>query len=147
MGFRAAALALVLCLGLGLSGARAADGGSAPDAADRALIERTIRAQMAAFQREDGDAAFGHAAPEIHAKFGTAELFMRLVREHYRPVYRPRSVQFRDLLVIDGVPAQEVSVVGPDGRPYLALYLMERQPDGAWKIRGCLIRPDEGSAT
>ena len=72
---------------------------------------------------------------------------MRLVREHYRPVYRPRSVQFGDLLVIDGVPAQEVSVVGPDGRPYLALYLMERQPDGAWKIRGCLIRPDEGSAT
>ena len=31
---------------------------------------------------------------------------------------------------------QEVFFLGPDGRPELALYFMELQEDGSWKING-----------
>ena len=31
---------------------------------------------------------------------------------------------------------QEVLFVGPEGQPVLAIYRMERQPDGSWRIAG-----------
>jgi hypothetical protein len=40
---------------------------------------------------------------------------------------------------------QEVYVVGPDGNPVLAIYEMQRQPDGSWRINGCWLTraPDQ----
>ena len=46
---------------------------------------------------------------------------------------------FRDLAIENGVPVQAVEIRGPDGEGVLALYFMERQKDGSWKINGCLI--------
>ncbi len=87
----------------------------------------------------DAVAAFAHAAPEIKRKFGTPETFMRMVRTAYRPVYRPRVVEFRDVVMIDGVPVQRVDLVGPAGKSVIALYPMERQTDGGWKTAGCYL--------
>ena len=36
--------------------------------------------------------------------------------------------------------AQPVRVTGPDGRPVLAMYHMEQQPDGGWRIAGVVLR-------
>jgi hypothetical protein len=42
---------------------------------------------------------------------------------------------------------QNVLVVGPDGIPVMAIYLMQRQPDGSWRINGVyLIRISDQSA-
>ena len=114
-------------------------------AADRGAIRTVIEDQLAAFGRDDADAAFAQAAPGIQTKFGTPEIFMHMVRSAYQPVYRPREVQFRDIVEIDGVPVQHVFLVGPGGELVIALYPMERQPDGAWKIAGCYLiqAPDE----
>jgi ketosteroid isomerase-like protein len=32
-----------------------------------------------------------------------------------------------------------MTVVGPDGKSYTALYSMEKQPDGTWRISGCTL--------
>ena len=48
--------------------------------ADRNAIEATISAQIEAFRRDDGAAAFAFAAPGIRARFGDAETFMAMVR-------------------------------------------------------------------
>lgn len=113
--------------------------------ADRGAIRTVIEDQLAAFSRDDADAAFAQAAPGIQTMFRTPEIFMHMVRSAYQPVYRPREVQFRDIVEIDGVPVQHVFLVGPGGELVIALYSMERQPDGAWKIAGCSLvqAPDE----
>ena len=113
--------------------------------ADRGAIRAVIEDQLAAFGRDDADAAFAHASPGIQTKFRTPEIFMHMVRTAYQPVYRPREVEFRDIVEIDGVPVQHVFFVGPGGELVIALYSMERQPDGAWKIAGCSLvqAPDE----
>lgn len=116
-------------------------------AADRDAIEATISAQIEAFQRDDGEAAFAFAAPEIRAQFGDAETFMAMVQTGYNAVYRPQSVRFLALEVTDGVPTQEVLVVGPDGLPYFALYMMERQADESWRIGGVLLVRAEDKET
>lgn len=116
-------------------------------AADRAAIRRIIGEQIEAFRRDDGEAAFGFASPGIQRIFGDAATFMSMVRGGYQPVYRPREIAFRDLLRFDGQLVQVVAVVGPDGRRVVALYPMEQQPDGSWRIAGCqLLEPDDEAA-
>lgn len=116
----------------------------ATEPTDADAIRRVIDDQIVAFQNDDGDRAFSHAAPGIRARFGSADFFMRMVRQNYRPLYRLRSYDFETLSIEDGTPVQPVRLVGPTGRISLALYQMERQPDGGWKIAGCvLVRLDE----
>jgi hypothetical protein len=67
---------------------------------------------------------------------------MEMVRTGYPQVYRPASVSFGDLVRAEGTLFQLVDIVGPDGLPVVAVYEMERQPDGTWQINGCrLLRP------
>lgn len=134
---------LVALLLLALASAPAA--AQAP--ADRAAIERVIRDQMAAFLADDAAAAFAFAAPSIQALFGTPENFLAMVRSGYAPVYRPRAVEFAELGLREGVPVQRVLVTGPDGVPEVAHYLMERQPDGRWRIAGCILTKSEDRTT
>jgi len=115
--------------------------------ADRAAIRDVIQGQVEAFRRDDGDAAFGYASPMIQGMFGEANVFMDMVRQGYRPVYRPQVFDFREIVELHGELAQKVHVVGPDGRPVTAVYPMTRLPDGSWRINGCyLLAPDEHQA-
>ncbi|MBV9538461.1 MAG: DUF4864 domain-containing protein, partial [Acidisphaera sp.] len=102
-------------------------------------IEQAVTGQIDAFRRDDGEAAFGYASPAIRLLFGTTTNFMAMVRNGYQPVYRPRSVRFGALAEEGGRIVQRVDVVGPDGRPAIALYTMQHEADGSWKIDGCEI--------
>jgi len=129
---RSAILALVLFLLAPVAWAESSS-------ADRAQFQEIIRRQISAFGADDGAAAFAFASPDLQAKFGSAAVFMEMVRSGYAPVYRPRSVQFREVIEHDTGPEQQVFVIGPDGRGYIAHYMMERQPDGSWRISGCYL--------
>ncbi len=112
-------------------------------AADLSAIRDVIQGQVEAFRRDDGGSAFGYASPDIQGMFGTPEIFMDMVRQGYRPVYRPRSFDFREIVTLDGQPTQKVHVIGPDGRPVTAYYPMVRLPDGTWRINGCYLKAPE----
>lgn len=114
---------------------------------DRAAIHRTIEDQIAAFRRDDGPAALAFASPSIQRQFATPDTFMDMVRSGYAAVYRPRSVAFGELLRVDSTLLQLVEVVGPDGAPVLAVYEMERQDDGSWRIAGCVLYSVDRRAT
>ncbi len=135
---RRAALALIL-LALPASAQVAAG--------DRAAIEAVIAGQIEAFRRDDGPAAYAFAAPNVKALFPTVEIFMRMVRSGYAPVYRPQDVRFAETVVENGAVIQRVLLRGPDGRAHVALYTMERQVDGTWKIAAVvLVTPPEARA-
>ncbi len=124
-----------------------AGGASTPSTADQRAIRGIIESQLDAFQRDDSSSAFSYASPIIQQKFGSPENFMAMVEGGYAPVYRPREVEFLDARVKDGQTAQAVRFVGPDGKSVIAIYSMERQPDGSWRIGGVfLIATDETSS-
>ena len=105
---------------------------------DRGAIRAVIEEQLEAFRRDDAEAAFGLATPGIQHTFVTPERFMIMVRRGYRQVYRPSVVEFRELRHVEDVgPVQSVYFEGQDGDAVMALYPMERQPDGSWRINGC----------
>jgi len=106
-------------------------------------IRRVIERQLEAFHNGDAVAAFVYASPEIQAKYRTPDNFMSAVRTFYQPVYRPRREGgFTSLYIIDGTLTQPVLLVGPNGDFVLALYAMQKQPDGEWKIAGCSLIPE-----
>ena len=65
------------------------------DEVDRQAIRSVIEAQLAAFQADDGETAFGFASPTIQEMFGNPTNFLAMVKAGYMPVYRPREVRFR----------------------------------------------------
>ncbi|HZP20490.1 MAG TPA: DUF4864 domain-containing protein [Bauldia sp.] len=129
------AVAVILSLG-GL--ARAGD----VAAADQEAFKSIIASQLDAFQHDDGAAAYSYASPTIKGIFPSPEQFMAMVRNAYQPVYRPQSVTFGPVADTPVGPTMKVFLTGPDGKSYVALYTMQRQPDGTWKINGCVLLED-----
>ena len=107
--------------------------------AHRISIVGVIRAQMDAFRRDDGAKAFSYAAPSIRGMFQNPQNFMAMVRGGYAAVYRPREVEFLAPRLEDPDILQPVRVTGPDGESIIAIYRMQRQADGAWKISSVVI--------
>jgi Domain of unknown function (DUF4864) len=106
---------------------------------DWVAIQAVISAQLEAFKRDDGAAAFSFAAPSIQKQFGTPAEFMHMVRTGYAPVYRPASVRFLSHYLVSGQPVQPLEITTPDDAVVVAFYIMERQPDGSWRIAGCAL--------
>ena len=70
-----------------------------------------------------------------------------MVRTEYAVVYRPSSVSFEAPLIIRGELVQPVRFTDAAGRGWLALYPMQRQPDGRWLTNGCELTPLRGTQT
>jgi hypothetical protein len=68
------------------------------------------------------------------------------VRTGYEAVYRPRSTRFLEPFVLNGQVMQPLEVVAADASLLVAFYLMERQPDGTWRISGCVLGTSQGHA-
>ena len=108
--------------------------------ADKTEFQRIIAGQITAFRADDGPAAYDFAAPVIKNIFPSPETFMAMVKQGYPQVYRPNSFKFDEVSADSaGRPTQRVTIVGPDGKTYQALYTMEKQPDGTWRIAACTI--------
>jgi hypothetical protein len=111
--------------------------------ADRLAIRLVIEHQLAAFRHDDAAGAFAFASPAIQAKYRTPENFLQMVKAFYQPVSQPwRQGGYTKPYMIDGDLTQPVLLVGRDGEFVLALYVMQKQPDGQWKITGCSLIPE-----
>ena len=105
-------------------------------------IRSVILDQMAAFQENDGFAAFAIASPGIRAKFGHPMTFMHMVATTYPQVYRPNKIFFLDLVKTNERIIQRVLLHGHDNQPVTALYFVILI-DGRWRIDGCmLVQPE-----
>ena len=114
---------------------------------DARAVREVIEAQLDAFQRDDAERAFALATPGIRATFGSADHFLAMVRGAYAAVYRPKSVLFEEPLLVEGELVQPVRLTDGEGRAWIALYPMQRQPDGSWRTNGCQLGRLAGQAT
>lgn len=120
--------------------------GQALPEVDRDAIRAVIQAQLDAFQADDAQRAFSFASPSIQDRFATPARFLAMVKASYQPVYRPRSAVFQETIVDQDVVAQQVLLVDSNDQLFMAVYPMEKQPDGTWRIAGCYLTPAKGLA-
>ena len=114
-----------------------------PMALQDQAIRTVIGAQIEAFRRDDDLAAFGFASPDLRAQFVAPNRFMAMVRAHYRPIYMAQSVSItgtaRAVADVPEIRLQDVYLVDDRGTSHKARYMMQKQPDGFWKIAGCQL--------
>jgi Domain of unknown function (DUF4864) len=127
---RAVFLLAVILLGL-VAPARAGD--------DVAAAQGVIRSQAEAFGRDDAATAYSYAAPAIHDMYPQADIFMAMVQRSFAPVYRHKNFEFGEARVEGNWIAQRVHIVDANGEAWEALYTLEAQPDGTFKITGCSL--------
>jgi hypothetical protein len=108
-------------------------------AADVTAAQDVIRAQEQAFGRGDAASAYSYAAPAIKEIFPAPDIFMSMVEKAYAPVYRHKSFEFGDSRTEGKWIAQRVHIVDADGETWVALYTLEQQGDGSYKITGCTL--------
>ena len=108
----------------------------------------TIDAQLKAFQAGDGALAYSYAAPNVKRIFPTVDIFMGMVESGYQPVRKPRNYAFGKVQEMSATSiAQQVLILGPDGKDYEAVYTLELQPDGVYRITGVSLRASNSLST
>ena len=132
-------LALISCIISGLIGLPVAGWAQSASDADAASFRQIISEQIAAFNTDDGGKAWSYAAPSIQQIFPTPDIFMSMVKNGYQPVYRQKSISFGEITGNADRPVQHVTIVDMNGKLWEALYTMQKQPDGTWKISGCIL--------
>lgn len=133
----AGAMLAMLCM--------AVPAGAAPfTAADERNVRAVVKAQLAAFAKDDADKAFSFAAPNVRKAVGSAQGFMAMVRRDYPVVYRPASVAFLKSDGKDDQVIQRVQMADTHGTSWLAVYSLERQRNKAWRITGCVVVENRG---
>jgi hypothetical protein len=125
-------VALLVLLGVALSPISAR-------ADDIATAQGVIRAQEQAFGHDDAAAAYSYAAPAIREIFPAPDIFMSMVQNGYAPVYRHKSFEFGDSKSEGNSIAQRVHIIDANGEAWEALYTLEQQADGSYKITGCSL--------
>lgn len=139
-------LAVVLAFAASASFAADLPGPTLP-AKDWTAIKKVISDQLVALKAGDGVKAMTFAAPGIQAQFGTPENFLRMVRTGYSALLEARRTQFLEGAIIEQSVVQPLRLVMPDDTVLVALYEMEKQPDGRWRIKGCVIAPSTVQST
>jgi hypothetical protein len=104
---------------------------------DQTSVQAVIAAQLDAFKAGDGPKAYSYAAPFVTKVFPTVDIFMGMVKRGYDPIYRNTKYGFGAITTDTlGRPTQHVTITASDGKRYEAVYAMQQQPDGNWKIAG-----------
>lgn len=110
--------------------------------------QSTIDSQLKAFLADDGVRAYSFAAPNIKRIFPTVDRFMDMVTNGYMPVRRPKDYAFGKVEQPSPTSIiQQVLITGPDGKEYEAVYTLELQPDGTFRITGCSLRASNALST
>lgn len=113
----------------------------------RKAARATIERQIEAFRRNDSAGAYAEAAPQIRNLFPSADTFIAMVEKGYAPVLRPRSYRFETAEeTAEDEIAQGMSLQDESGIDWVALYTLQRQVDGQWRITGCQLKKAPGDA-
>lgn len=116
-------------------------------AADQTAAQLVIRDQLSAFKEADYDRAFSHAAPNIKDIFKDSGRFISMVRGGYKQLLNLNDYLFGRSRLEGGQVFQELIATDGNGKQWQAIYTLQQQPDGSWKITGVHMQPYQGAAT
>jgi hypothetical protein len=110
--------------------------------------QSAIDGQLKAFRAGDNESAYSYAAPNVKRIFPTLGTFMNMVTGAYKPVQKPRTYAFGKVQELSPTSIiQQVIIVGEDGKDYEAVYTLELQPDGRFRITGVTLRTSNSLST
>ena len=134
-------LRFLVAAAIGITASVAAAGlGAEPiPEAEAQKVRAVIETQLQAFADDDADRAFEANTPGVREAIGSAGHFLALVRGGYPMIFRPTSISFMQPEQRGDAVLQLAEIVDAQGKSWLALFSLEQQPDGSWRISGCVV--------
>jgi len=123
---------MLLCL---ISGAIAEE----ISVSDTEAIRFVVQSQLDAFAEDDAAKAFALTTSSTRSHLGTPDNFLDLVKKKYPAIYRHRRALFSMPEMVDGQAFQAVRLTDNDNFVWLAIYQMQKEFDGNWKIEDCRL--------
>lgn len=117
--------------------------GDAKLAADRAAMQAVISQQLRAIQADDEPGAFAFNTDALQQHFHTPAKFMQMVRAHFDALYRAKSPEFIDVGTMQAKPdlhVQGLKLTGPEGHVWIAIYKLEQNKAGDWRVARCSLK-------
>lgn len=106
---------------------------------DSTAIQKIVRQQIDALANDDALSAFALASTDTRTRIGTPDDFLQLIKKEYDPVYRHRLALFSPPQMVNGKTYQLVRLTDLDSHVWIAVYLLDRDEVGDWKIEGCQL--------
>jgi hypothetical protein len=114
--------------------------GAPPAAQDDNTVREVVQSQLQALAAQDAHKAFDLADPVLRTRFASPDEFLSNVREQYPMMLaQPASVLFLKPHSDGSTAMQKVRVTDAEGSNWVVTYLLNRQQDNQWRIRGCLV--------
>lgn len=104
-------------------------------------IRYAIRGQIRALTARDTEAAFGHLTPLIQDYFADAATFEKSLAKNAWPILAVQDFTFVEIEREATDAVQHVLLTDTQGHKWKATFRLERQPDGRWAIKSCLVGP------
>lgn len=127
----------LLIFAAGLAAAFSTSMAQADQATDQQESRAVIEAQLEAFKQGDSAKAFSYATPNIQTMFGDAETFMQMVRDGYDVVVKPANVRFVKFETDGANALHAVQMIDRQKTLWNVYYVLQKRPDGSWKISSC----------
>lgn len=127
----------LLIFAAGLAAAFTTSMAQADQAIDKQESRAVIEAQLEAFKQGDSAKAFSYATPNIQTMFGDAETFMQMVRKGYDVVVEPVTVRFVKFETDGANALHAVQMIDRQKTLWNVYYVLQKRPDGSWKISSC----------
>jgi hypothetical protein len=110
---------------------------------DKRKIEDAVRAELRAIVAQDAKRAFAKLTPSTQSFFGAPEKFLQAVADELPPVLVTKKFSFLGINRA-GATTSEVLITDILGQEWLADFEMERQENGAWRVKGCVVQANPG---
>src|SRR5262249_10887451 len=112
-------------------------------AIDQGKIEDAVRAEVRALVARDAKRAFAKLTPSTQSFFGQPDKFLKAVADELPPILVTKEFSF---LGIDrtGATNSEVWITDVFGQEWLADFEVERQENGDWRVKGCVVQANPG---
>lgn len=107
--------------------------------ADAQAVQRVVAAQLDALAIDDAQRLFDTVTPSVQQNFNSSGDLLAMLRVLYPMVYRPHKIGFAPAQAMNEGAVQGVEVTDQDDTRWLALFIMERQPDDTWRVGGYLV--------
>ncbi len=111
---------------------------------DRSGIEDTIRGQLRALATHDAAQAFAKLAPSTQHFFGKPDKFLATMSQDLPPMLATRHFTFLGVERVQSSTYQQVLITDSDGKDWLARFQLERERDGDWRVKGCVVAAAPG---
>ena len=102
-------------------------------------VRNIILAQIQAMADDDADRMFETTTPQVRAAIGNSGRFLAMMRGAYPMVYQPSVVNFHPPRRTSDGAFQLVEIRDHEDKSWLAVFILEQQPDHSWRISGCAV--------